>query len=111
MQQKIPYGFRQFHFSNMTVFTGKVRIKIHREDLMLKLQNWEEHLMFSESQSFSKKIGPCHYTTVQFTVTNYHLKNQLVKAIRTVMCEIAHSRVDQKYADCVQWVEPSELPF
>jgi hypothetical protein len=108
MQQKIPYGFKQFNFSNVTVFTGKIRIKCNHEDLMFKLQNWQEHITFRETVS---KDWFTRYTTVQFSVTNYHLNRQLVKAIRTVMCEIAHNRVDQKYADCVEFVEPSELSF
>jgi ribosomal protein S3AE len=108
MQQKIPYGFKQFNFSNVTVFTGKIRIKCHHEKLKLKLQNWSEHLTFYETVS---KDWFTRYTTVQFCVTNYQLNRQLTKAIRNTMCEIAHKRIDEKYADCVEFVEPSELPF
>ena len=108
MQQKIPYGFKQFNFSNVTVFTGKIRIKCQQQLLEFKLQNWSEHLTFYETVS---KDWFTRYTTIQFSVTNYHLNRQLTKAIRTVMCEIAHKRVDEKYADCVEFVEPSELPY
>lgn len=114
MQQfKVPYGFKQFNFSNVVVFTGKIRIKSNREYLVHKLQNWTEHLSFNES--LSKKNWFTTYTTIEFSVTNNILNRQLINAIRSVMREIAHTRIDQKYGDCVQFERMEDidciLPF
>ena len=101
MQQfKVPYGFKQFNFSNVVVFTGKIRIKSNKALLINRLQNWTEHLSFSESTG---KNGFTTYITIEFSVTNNILNRQLINAIRSVMREIAHTRIDQKYGDCVQF--------
>lgn len=109
MQQfKVPYGFKQFNFSNVVVFTGKIRIKSNKEYLIHRLQNWTEHLTFTESyKNWST------YTTIEFSVTNFTLNRQLINAIRSVMKELSHYRIDQKYGDCVQVIENIEdlLPF
>lgn len=94
---KLPFGFKSFQIGNIVIFTGKIRIKSRKEDLMLKLQNYSEHLSFNES--ISKKNGFTCYTTITFSVTDYALNKRLISAIRNVMCEIAHKRIDAKYAD------------
>lgn len=93
---KMPFGFKSFQIGSIIIFTGKIRIKARKEDLMLKLQNYSEHLSFMESRS--KDWCTC-YTTITFSTTDYSLSRRLIGAIRNVMCEIAHKRIDAKYAD------------
>jgi hypothetical protein len=87
---KIPFGFKTIQFDNLlTIYTGKIRIKANGNDLLNALQNYAEHLTFTEGRN--------NCTTITFCTTNYILRNQLMNAINNMLADIMHARIDQKY--------------
>lgn len=87
---EIPFGFKMIQLDNLlTIYTGKIRIKADINDLRLTLQNYSEHLTFTESKN--------NCTIISFCTTNYSLRMQLMNAINFTLRNIMHARIDQKY--------------
>jgi hypothetical protein len=92
---KTNFGFKTINIGSITVYTGKIRIQVQPHNLASKLQNYAEHLRFTESVS---KSSYKTYTTVSFETTSYTLNCDLKRAIMLVMKDIAQARLDIKYS-------------
>lgn len=102
---KIPFGFKMIQLDNLlTIYTGKIRIKADITDLNLALQNYQEHLTFTQGRN--------NCTTITFCTTNFILKNQLMDAINSTLADIMHARIDRKYHKAAFLdLEKDYLPF
>jgi hypothetical protein len=89
------FGFKTINIGSITVYTGKIRIQVQPSNLASKLQNYAEHLRFTQSVS---KSSYKTYTTVSFETTSYTLNCDLKRAIMLVMKDIAQARLDIKYS-------------
>lgn len=104
---KLPFGFKSFSIGNIIVYTGKIRIKSNCSDLMIALQNYSEHLQFTEtSRNFNR------YTTITFSTTSVILNQQLIGAINSRLAIIMHKRIDRKYHQLIALESIEDyLPF
>ena len=87
---KIPFGYKTIQLDNLlTIYTGKIRIKADITDLNIALQKYQEYLTFT--------VGKSYCTTITFCTTNNILKEVLMHEINSVLADIMHKRIDQKY--------------
>jgi hypothetical protein len=92
---KTNFGFNTMQIGSITIYTGKIRIQVKPSNLANKLQNYAEHLRFSQTE---KGGGYKVYTTVTFETTNFLLSQDLKRAIMLIMKDIAQARLDIKYS-------------
>lgn len=91
---RIPFGFKMISIDDrLIIYTGKIRIKAEPDFLMNALQNYQEHLTFTQ--------GRTNCTTITFCTTNVILNNQLMDAINNTLADIMHARIDRKYRGIV----------
>ena len=104
---KLPFGFKSFSIGTIIIYTGKIRIKSNCSHLMIALQNYSEHLLFTEtSKNFTR------YTTITFSTTSVILNQQLISAINSILADIMHKRIDRKYHQLVALESIEDyLPF
>lgn len=95
MNNKIrtEFGFKTVSIGSITIYTGKIRIKEDASRLQFVLQNYVEHVRFSETVKDWNKV----YTTISFETTSATLNAQLIRVIMQIMCTIAHERINAKY--------------
>jgi hypothetical protein len=90
---KTNFGFKTISIGNITIYTGKIRIQAHAQNLAIALQNYAEHLTFRET--YKNRF----YTTISFETTSFTLNKDLMRAIMLVMKDIAQARLEVKYSN------------
>ena len=90
---KTNFGFKTISIGSITVYTGKIRIQAHAQNLAIALQNYAEHLTFRET--YKNRF----YTTISFETTSFTLNKDLMRAIMLVMKDIAQARLEVKYSN------------
>lgn len=90
---RTDFGFKTVTIGRITIYTGKIRIKESESRLRFVLNNYLQHVRFSETMKDWNKV----YTTISFETASASLNKELIRAIMQMMCKIAHDRIDSKY--------------
>ena len=101
---KIPFGYNSFCFDHsFVIFTGKIRIKAPIDFIADRLKH---------CTSLQYKISGNHdqYTIISFTTTCLQTNDHLIAEINSMLCEIMHKRIDEKYAP-KNWEPEMVEPF
>ena len=89
---KIPFGYNSFCFDHLFIIhTGKIRIKAPIDFIADKLNH-------CTSLRYSISGNNNQYTILSFTTTCFETKEHLIMEINSMLCEMMHKRIDEKYA-------------